>query len=115
MGCRQAKGKNAMAKGFTGQAWRASQTRDTTDEHPTWCLVHLHLFKEPLAAQCEHASAKGRYVVRLRTVRGNEWHCFEPSTGMQALSWVNGRAERKRLIHWQCFDCGEVMPLANYD
>lgn len=79
------------------------------DEH--WCLVALRI-ESPIVRerdQCEHANAGGRYVVH--TSRG--WHCFDPGTKLQALSWVNRKPERQARIRWLCFECGEIMPLSD--
>ena len=82
-------------------------------------LVKLHLDTPALAEQCPHTTARGRYVI----ASDEGWLICDPGTKMQALIWRSGangdsnktRALRGRRIHWQCFECGEIMPLSNYD
>lgn len=76
-----------------------------------WCLIRLPISQEAMVKQCDHADAKGRYVVKAQ----GSWCCFDPPTKMQANIWVNDRQERRERVMWQCFECGEIMPLGSYE
>ncbi len=73
-------------------------------------LVKLHSDKEALKEQCSHADAKGRYVI----ASDEGWLISDPPTKMQVCIWHDGKPERERRVHWECFECGEIMPLSSY-
>jgi len=74
-------------------------------------LVKLHEDKPALAEQCPHTTARGRYVI----ASSEGWLIVDPGTKMQLLIWVNGDQKRQNRVHWMCFECSEIMPLASYE